>query len=166
MYPKNIFQDWTHYFGNADVIMEKFFRANESMIKTASQFPPYNIKKVDHDKYEIEMAIAGFGRQDLEIELDGDALTVRSSFHGGDELDEGYTYPYFMWRGLAKRAFQRQFALHDNIRVQGATMFNGVLRIMLEAIAKDETPVKIDIQEDPADAPIPIRRKAAKKKPK
>ena len=98
-------------------------------------FPPYNIKKANDDLYTIEMAVAGFSKEDLEAELKDGVLTVRSK----SEKDEGE----YLHRGIAKRSFSRSFTLTDDMIVKEADLINGMLTINLERIIPEEKKPRI-----------------------
>ena len=98
--------------------------------ETASGFPPYNIRKDEEENYTIEMAVAGFSQEDLEIELKEGVLTIRSK----SEKEE----KEYLHRGIAKRAFSRSFTLSDDIVVKGADLVNGMLTIHLERIVPED----------------------------
>ena len=93
-------------------------------------FPPYNIRKDEEDLYTIEMAVAGFAKEDLEAELKDGVLTVRSK----PDQEEGE----YLHRGIAKRAFSRSFTLSDDVVINGADLVNGMLTINLEKIVPEE----------------------------
>jgi molecular chaperone IbpA len=95
----------------------------------ANTYPPYNIERQSEDAYRISMAVAGFTLDDLEIEVQDQAVTVRgrqSDAHSAD--DENTTY---LHRGIATRAFERRFHLADHIRVSGAKLEHGLLHVEL-----------------------------------
>ena len=96
----------------------------------ASGFPPYNIRKDEEEKYTIEMAVAGFSQEDLEVELKEGVLTIRSK----SEKEE----KEYLHRGIARRAFSRSFTLSDDVVVKGADLVNGMLTIDLERIVPEE----------------------------
>ena len=98
--------------------------------ETASGFPPYNIRKDEEEKYTIEMAVAGFSQEDLEVELKEGVLTIRSK----SEKEE----KEYLHRGIARRAFSRSFTLSDDVVVKGADLVNGMLTIDLERIVPEE----------------------------
>ena len=104
-------------------------------LETASSFPPYNIRKDGEEKYTIEMAVAGFSQEDLEIELKEGVLTVMSK----SEKEE----KEYLHRGIAKRAFSRSFTLSDDIVVKGADLVNGMLTIDLERIVPEEKKARL-----------------------
>ena len=95
-----------------------------------SGFPPYNIRKDEEYLYTIEMAVAGFSKEDLEAELKEGVLTVRSK----TDQEEGE----YLHRGIAKRAFTRSFTISDDVIVKGADLVNGMLTISLERIVPEE----------------------------
>lgn len=108
---------------------EDFFEhMSKNPKKVFDNYPPYNIKKISEDKYEIEMAVAGFGKSDIEIEMLGDKLTIAGSVES--DTEEGVEYYH---RGLADRKFKRQFTIADKVEVRGAELINGILRIGLDA---------------------------------
>ena len=112
-----------------DSMFDRLF-GDSHRLETASSFPPYNIRKDGEEKYTIEMAVAGFSQEDLEIELKEGVLTVKSK----SEKEE----KEYLHRGIAKRAFSRSFTLSDDIVVKGADLVNGMLTIDLERIDPDE----------------------------
>ena len=95
-------------------------------------YPPYNIRKEGETKYFIEMAVAGFSEEDLEVELKEGILTVQSK--PLDEEDET-TYVH---RGIAKRTFERNFTLSDDVIVKGCDLNNGMLIVELEKVIPEE----------------------------
>lgn len=88
-------------------------------------YPPYNIEKVGEDQYRIVMAVAGFGKDDVEIVQEQSRLTVRGKLKEA----AGKTYLY---RGIATRAFERHFDLADYVEVTDATMGEGLLVISMK----------------------------------
>ena len=94
-------------------------------------FPPYNIRKGGEYNYVIEMALAGFSKDDIEVEVEGGLLTVRS-IKENDENDNP------LYRGISYRKFNRKFTLADDIMVNDASLENGMLKIDLERIVPEE----------------------------
>lgn len=118
-------------------IIKKLAEMTEAMPKIPT-YPPYNIKQIDENKYVIEMAVAGFGRQDIELELQDGKLTVKGSVSS----DDGE----YIYKGIADRAFTRNFTLADTVEVKNADLINGMLKIWLERfIPEDKKPKKIPI---------------------
>ncbi len=97
-------------------------------------YPPYNIQKTEDFKYEIEMALAGFEKKDLEIMFEDGCLTVKSV----KDKEKGATDDYTIYKGISQRNFTRKFTLADEVVVNGAELKNGMLRIELERIVPEE----------------------------
>ena len=97
-------------------------------------YPPYNIQKTEDYKFEIEMALAGFDKKDIEIEVAEGVLTVKSL----RDKDTGATDDYTLYKGISQRNFTRKFTLADDIIVKGAELKNGMLTINLERIVPEE----------------------------
>ncbi|MGJ8564224.1 MAG: Hsp20 family protein [Alphaproteobacteria bacterium] len=119
-----------------------------SQIEGNTTYPPYNVAQIGEDNYRIELAVAGFGEDDLEIESHQNVLTVtgRKSSLGADN-DDGPTY---LHRGIAERGFERRFQLADHVNVTGADLKNGLLVIsLLRELPEALKPRKIDIGSKP-----------------
>lgn len=110
-------------------ILKRLSEISESFPKIPT-YPPYNIKKVDENKYVIEIAVAGFGKQDIEVELQDGTLTVRGNV-SSEEAD-------YIYKGIAERAFTRQYTLADTVEVKNADLINGMLKIWLERFIPEE----------------------------
>jgi molecular chaperone IbpA len=107
----------------------------ESNKKTTSQFPPYNVKKVDEDNYIIELAVAGYSREDLEIKVEKDTLTIKSEKEKDEKSD-------FLHRGIAGRNFTQHFTLGEYMIVKSASLENGLLSINIERELPEEAKPK------------------------
>ena len=120
-------------------MLKKLAETMDSMPKIPT-YPPYNIKQTGENTYVIEMAVAGFGKQDLELELEGDKLTIKGNVHTNDNDDN------YIFKGIAERAFTRHFTLADTVEVKNADLINGMLKIWLERfIPEEKRPKKIPI---------------------
>ena len=118
-------------------ILKRLAEMSEAMPKIPT-YPPYNIKKTGENTYVIELAVAGFGKQDIELELQDGTLTIK-----GNVSSEDADYIY---KGIAERAFTRQFTLADTVEVKNADLINGMLKIWLERfIPEEKKPKKINI---------------------
>jgi molecular chaperone IbpA len=125
-----------------DDIFKKMNQITESLPKIPT-YPPYNIRKIDDTKYVIEVAVAGFGSQDIEVEIDEGTLTIKGSTNAS-------TFPAseYLFKGIADRAFTRKFSLADTIIVKDADLMNGMLKVMLERlIPEDKKPKKVKIND-------------------
>jgi len=89
-------------------------------------FPPYNIEKLTEDQYRITLAVAGFAPDDIEIVCEQNLLTVRG------RTKEGERASTYLHRGIAARAFERQFDLAEYVEVTDASLTNGLLEIALK----------------------------------
>ena len=92
---------------------------------TSTSFPPYNIEKTADDGWRISIAVAGFGEEDLSVDVKESTLVVSAK---KAEAEDSRTY---LHRGIATRAFERRFTLADHVRVTGASHLNGMLNIDL-----------------------------------
>ena len=118
---------------------DDMFDQFESMLGNGSlgvqtNYPPYNIRKAGKDKYAIEVAVAGFNKDDVEVEYEDNLLTVktkdvkRTEKEGGDEV---------IHRGISQRSFARSFTIADDVKVNGAELKDGLLTIACERILPD-----------------------------
>ena len=140
------FKDFDKYFVGFEDQLGKLAKAHDDLTKNIPNYPPYNIKKTGDNTYAIELAVAGFGKHDIEIELAEGKLIVKGNT--SDTTDEN-----FIFKGIANRAFTRAFALDDQVEVQDAEMLNGMLRIFLERIIPEhKKPTKIEVK-DKAEKP-------------
>ena len=101
---------------------------------TSTGFPPYNIVKDGDYNYTIEMALAGYSKKDIEVEVAEGVLTVKSI----KDKDTGATDEFTLYKGISKRNFTRKFTLADDIVVNDAKLENGMLTISLERIIPEE----------------------------
>ena len=107
---------------------------------TQPTYPPYNIEKTADDAYRISIAVAGFGADDLGIEVKENALIVTA--RKAEDAEER-TY---LHRGIATRAFERRFQLADHIKVSGASHADGMLHIdLIREVPEALKPRKIEI---------------------
>jgi len=97
---------------------------------SSSNYPPYNIVKIDEENFQIEMAVAGFDKKEVSISKEKEKLIIE-----GEQDTESKDYVH---QGLASRSFKRSFTLADDIIVKGADMKNGILVVSLERIVPEE----------------------------
>lgn len=108
----------------------------------AVSYPPYNIEKRGEDKYAITMAVAGFTDRDLNIVVQSDRVTVSGRIEQQAEEDVEYLY-----RGIAARAFERSFRLADHLKVTGAEIRDGMLRIeLVREVPEEQKPRTVQIK--------------------
>ena len=140
-------KDFQKFFIGFDPIVKKIADTAEQTVKLAANYPPYNIKKVDENKYVIEMAVAGFAKQDIEVELVDGKLIVKGTASQSDEATKDGVYPSYLHQGLAKRSFTRSWTLADNVEIKSGELLNGILKIWLEALTPESKKIKIDIKD-------------------
>ena len=99
---------------------------NNMTQEPAPSYPPYNIERLNEDGYRITMAIAGFGEDDLNIEVKENQLTISGKVVKDEDESKDRQY---LHRGIAERAFERRFSLADHVKVTGADLENGLLHI-------------------------------------
>jgi len=141
----------THFdltpFHRATVGFDSLFNDLENRLYANSAnggttYPPYNIVKADENTYVIELALAGFTREDIDIEVDQGDLVISGNT---ETKDDDRTY---MHKGIAGRAFRRVFKLADHVEVRGAEMKHGILVINLEKLIPEALkPRKIEVLE-------------------
>tara|TARA_Y100000768_G_scaffold108670_1_gene79844 strand:- start:13 stop:444 length:432 start_codon:yes stop_codon:yes gene_type:complete len=96
-------------------------------------FPPYNIRKTDDFRHVIEIALAGFSKDEIEVVLTDGVLVIKSA----DLLTDKDPNEGLVHKGIAKRAFTRKFTLADDIEIKDAKLKNGLLEIELEQIVPE-----------------------------
>jgi len=137
------FKDFDRFFVGFDDQFNRIAKMHDDLTKNIPNYPPYNIKKTGDNTYVIEIAVAGFARQDIEIELDGGNMVIKGSAKNEEEENN------FLYKGIANRNFTRTFALEDQIEIKDAEMFNGMLKVFLERIIPEhKKPKKIEIKAD------------------
>jgi molecular chaperone IbpA len=109
---------------------DRLFSALDSLVNveaSAPTYPPYNIERTGENAYRVTMAVAGFGEDEISIEVKENTLTVKGEKHAEEGKDSGEV----LYRGIAARAFERRFQLADYVEVKGASLENGLLHIEL-----------------------------------
>ena len=113
-----------------DSVFDRFFDMD---LTRDSGYPPYNIRKINEAQYVIEIALAGFSKKDIEVEVTEGNLAIRSKEEKETDEDDSFVH-----KGIAKRSFLRSFTLSDDIIVKGADLKDGMLIINLEKVIPDE----------------------------
>ncbi len=139
--PATSFPSIAEYFPNVEawsVGFDREWRMLEQMQNTllggTSSYPPYNIKQLSEDRYKIEMAVAGFSKSELKVEIHNNQLSIEGAKLVNDEnVDENYVY-----RGIASRQFRQTFALADHVKVNSSELRDGILTIELERDLPEE----------------------------
>ena len=129
MFPRNAFLGFDHLFDELEQITN---HANDS-------YPPHNVIKHGDHKYDIELAIAGFSKDDINIELKEHVLTIKGD--SGKEKDRKYVH-----KGISGRKFMKSFRLSEYAEVSGADLTDGILTVSIEVILpKEKRPQQIEI---------------------
>ena len=106
----------------------------------ANAYPPYNIETTGENAYRLTMAVAGFAADDLDITVKENALLISGKSKKDEESRE------YLYRGIARRAFERRFQLAEHIKVAGASLDNGLLHVdLVREIPEAMKPRKIEI---------------------
>ena len=129
------------FFVGFDDQFNRMAKLHDDFTKNIPNYPPYNIKKTGDNNYVIELAVAGFAKQDIEIEFADDKLIIKGNTKDDESSD-------FLFKGIAARNFTRTFVLDDQIEIKDAAMLNGMLKIALERIIPDhKKPKKIEVKD-------------------
>ena len=123
-----------------DSIFDEFDRMLESTERYNTNYPPYNIHRVDDHNYKIEVALAGYSKEDIEIELKENNLTVRNKLKEKVVNDNGNGVIH---KGISTRQFERSFTISEDIKVKDAELINGLLTIDLERIIPEEKKARL-----------------------
>ena len=123
-----------------DSIFEEFDRVLESTERYNSNYPPYNIRKISENDYKIEVALAGYSKDDIELELKESTLTVRNKVKEKivNEDNNGVIH-----KGISTRQFERSFTISEDIKVKNAELKNGLLNIDLARIIPEEKKARL-----------------------
>ena len=123
---------------------DSMFDQFESMLGNGgmvhNNYPPYNIRKAGKDKYAIEVAVAGFNKDDVEVEFEDNFLTVKTKKvdktveKDGDEI---------IHKGISQRSFSRSFTIADDVKVNGAQLKDGLLTVTCEKIIPEQKKKKL-----------------------
>jgi len=139
------FKDMDRYLVGFDETFNKLSKLHDDFTKNIPNYPPYNIKKVEDNRYIIEIAVAGFSRSEIEVEFVDDKLIVKGNASEDNDALE------WLHKGIAARNFTRTFMLNDQVEIKNASLFNGMLKIALERIIPEHRkPKKIEVSEEPS----------------
>ena len=122
-------------FLNHGIGFEDFFDRFNHFSTINSGFPHYNIKKVGEDKYSVEMALAGYKKDEIKVKVEDNVLSIT----GSSEDEDGD----FVHKGIAKRSFRKQLQLQEYVECKGAKLEDGMLKINLEYNPPEEKKAKI-----------------------
>jgi molecular chaperone IbpA len=129
-----------HKFGvGFDQMFDELMRVTS---RQSTNYPPHNILKIDENNFVIQLAVAGFDQGDIDIQVEGQVLSI----NGSSKKDNQYGAEYLI-QGISMRDFERTFTLAEHVEVKTASVTNGILSIELERIVPiEKMPKKIDIK--------------------
>ena len=113
---------------------DSFFRGS------VANFPPYNIVKTGENTYDVELALAGFNKKDIEVEYKENQLTVKSKKQ--DKQEETDEDGNMIHRGISKRFFSKSFTIANDVEVKGAELKDGLLKVSMERIIPEHKKAK------------------------
>ena len=126
-------------FLNNAIGFESFFDRFHRLPTINAGFPHYNIKKAGEDKYILEMAVAGYKKSDIDVNVRDGVLSIEGK--SSDKEED------FVHQGIAKRAFQRQLQLSEYVECKGAKLEDGMLKVELNYNPpEDKKPKKITVK--------------------
>ena len=131
-----IWKDFDKFGVGFDSVFDQLNEFQSELRSSNSSYPPYNIRKIDDTNYAIELAVAGFSEEQLDIQTNDGKLFIKGD--NGDNKEDDT----FVFKGIANRAFTRTFALNEQVEVKDATLANGMLTILLEKIIPEESHIK------------------------
>ena len=124
----DMFDQFENMLGNGNLTMQ-------------SNYPPYNIRKTGKDNYAIEVALAGFNKNDVEVEFEDNLLTVRT--RPVSKLEENNVDGEIIHKGISQRQFARSFTIADDVKVISAQLRDGLLTISCEKIIPEHKKKKL-----------------------
>ena len=137
----SLFHNINRYAIGFDQLMDHMVALQNNDVLSGKDYPPYDIVKTGEDEYSIELAVAGFKKDELNIEVKDQYLTIKgdsSSRHSNEE---------YIHKNIARRSFIRRFSLAENVKVNEAKMEDGVLVVALtHDIPEEQKPKSITIQ--------------------
>ena len=117
---------------------------DDPTMSIGSNYPPYNIVKVDKNKFDVEVALAGFNKKDINVSVENGMLTIESKTEEKSKDDKDGEVIH---KGISKRYFKKSFTIADDVEVKGAELKDGLLRVSMEKIIPESKKLKtIDIK--------------------
>ena len=123
-----------------DNVFDHFERMFDTQFDSISvpNFPPYNIVKTGDNEYDVELALAGFNKKDIDVTVEDGILTIKSIVkEAKDKKEDGVIH-----KGIAKRMFSKSFTIADDVEVKGAELKDGLLKVSLERIIPESRKAK------------------------
>ena len=126
-----------------DDVFDHFESMFDYDMVNVSNYPPYNIVKTGDNKFDIEVALAGFNKKDINVTSENGMLTIESKQEDKSKDKDGEV----LHKGISKRYFKRSFTIADDVEIKGAELKDGMLRVSMEKIIPEAKKLKtIDIK--------------------
>ena len=136
----SLFHNINRYAIGFDHLMDHMVALQNNDVLAGNDYPPYDIVKAGEDKYTIELAVAGFKKDELKINLKDNYLTIEGESNSKNSNGE------YLHKNIARRSFIKRFSLADNVEVEDATFEDGVLAVSLKHnIPEEQKPKEIAI---------------------
>ncbi len=116
---------------------DSFFDSDMRMINQTN-YPPYNIVKTGKNKYDIEVALAGFSKKDIKVEVESGKLTIESVTKDKSDNIKSDEDNDILHKGISKRSFKRVWTISEDVKVSGAELKDGLLKVSMEKIVPEK----------------------------
>ena len=134
-FSQDAFKDIDKLFLGFDDQFKRMQELHDDLTKNIPNYPPFNVRK-NGNTYTIEIAVAGFAQNEIDITIDGGKLIVKGNSESVESEDN------FLFKGIANRAFTRAWAIGDSYEVKDAELFNGILKIALDKLVPEQPKAK------------------------
>ena len=134
----SVFHNINRYAIGFDHLMDHLVTLHSNNNLTTNEYPPYDIIKEGESNYKIELAVAGFKKDELSIQLKENTLTIKGETNSKNSNGE------YLHKNIARRSFSKGFSLADNIEIGSASFEDGVLSVNLtQNIPEEQKPKEI-----------------------
>ena len=121
-----------------DDVFDHFESMFDGPTLVGTNYPPYNIVKTGDNKFDIEVALAGFNKKDINVTSENGMLTIESKQEDKSEDKDGEV----LHKGISKRYFKKSFTIADDVEIKGAELKDGMLRVSMEKIVPEAKKLK------------------------
>ena len=121
-----------------DDVFDHFESMFDYDMVNVSNYPPYNIVKTGDNKFDIEVALAGFNKKDINVTSENGMLTIESKQEDKSKDKDGEV----LHKGISKRYFKKSFTIADDVEIKGAELKDGMLRVSMEKIVPEAKKLK------------------------
>jgi molecular chaperone IbpA len=141
-FSQDLFKDFDKVFVGFEDQFKRMQVLHDDLTKDIPNYPPFNVRK-DGNTYTIEIAVAGFATNEIDVTIDGGKLVVKGNTQSVDSTEN----TDYLFKGIANRAFTRAWAIGDSYEVKDAELFNGILKIALDKLVPAEAkPKKVPVK--------------------